>query len=501
VPKFEDEVEQVALFRAAVPRVARVLANAATYMIFDDHEITDDWYISRSRRTQVLTAPLGRAIIRNGLMAYTLCQAWGNDPEAFAHEGDANAPKNEQLLDTLVAIGKDKTISNASRTKLEKLLGLEEPIQNPQMTFHYSVPSPRHMVRVLDTRTRRTYNGRTGPPKLLGGSLTQLPKGPLTDERELLVVVSAVPILFVGLIDTLVQPAAAAWFDLEANVKAPAKSGFDGPPITGNEKREVEGWGADEVALEEMIGRLATYEKSIVLSGDVHFASSVALDYWTGDPPNLVSRVAQFTSSAARNSAPSTHRTVIRAARFSQQILRGLPTERLGWKEAAPISVPHGDAVSPARRIRMRRTPSVIPAAGWPAGTTIPLDKPPDFKWRLTTLRDDRSRDDIDHPAERQPQLAAFDAADPVGSYNRVAQAHTELALGPTELLRTFVFPTNVGVVRIESSSTEQSAIHELWSTDGPASTTGGPFTRHSFLFLSATPAGPPPQLHVVSDG
>ena len=30
--------------------------------------------------------------------------------------------------------------------------------------------------------------------------------------------------------------------------------------------------------------------------------------------------------------------------------------------------------------------------------------------------------------------------------------------------------------------------------------TTGGPFTRHS-LFLSATPAGPPPQLQKVSDG
>jgi len=382
-------------------------------------------------------------------------------------------------------------------------LGLEKPIQVPGMTFHYTVPSPRHMVHVLDTRTRRTYSGRTGPPKLLGESLNaQLPKGPLTDGRELLVVVSAAPIFFVGLIDTLVQPAAAAWFDLKANIKAPAKSGFDGPPITGNESKEVEGWGADEIALEEMIGRLATYEKSIVLSGDVHFASSVGLDYWTGDPPNLVSRVAQFTSSAARNGAPSTEKTVIRAARFSQQILRGLPTERLGWKEATPISVLHGKAISPARRIRMRRTPSVVPAAGWPAGTTIPDDKPPDFRWRLTTLRDGRSRDIIEHPAERQPLLPAFDSADPVGSYNRIAQAHTEVALGPTEMLRTFVFPTNVGVVRIESSSTVQTAIHELWSTDGPAATTGGPFTRHS-LFLSTTPSGEPepPQLQVVSDG
>ena len=33
------------VFRAAVPRVARALANSATYMIFDDHEVTDDWYL------------------------------------------------------------------------------------------------------------------------------------------------------------------------------------------------------------------------------------------------------------------------------------------------------------------------------------------------------------------------------------------------------------------------------------------------------------------------
>ncbi len=64
-------------------RVARVLANTSTMMIFDDHEITDDWYISAPWRTRVLVAPLGRAIIRNGLMAYTVFQATGNDPQQW----------------------------------------------------------------------------------------------------------------------------------------------------------------------------------------------------------------------------------------------------------------------------------------------------------------------------------------------------------------------------------------------------------------------------------
>src|SRR5690606_30324094 len=34
-------------FRAAGPKVARALADVATYMIFDDHEITGDWNLSK----------------------------------------------------------------------------------------------------------------------------------------------------------------------------------------------------------------------------------------------------------------------------------------------------------------------------------------------------------------------------------------------------------------------------------------------------------------------
>ena len=74
-------------------------------MIFDDHEVTDDWYLSQSWRSRVLTAPFGRAVVRNGYAAYAVCQAWGNDPSAFTHTGQNPKPKNEELLDTLVSVG------------------------------------------------------------------------------------------------------------------------------------------------------------------------------------------------------------------------------------------------------------------------------------------------------------------------------------------------------------------------------------------------------------
>jgi hypothetical protein len=494
------ELPRVAVFHAAVPRVARALANAATYMIFDDHEVTDDWYLSKSWRSEVVTAPFGRAVLRNAYGAYMVCQGWGNDPAAFTHTGvPANAPKNEVLLDTLVSIASENAVSPTNRNKLDELVGLTSPTADPQVTFHYKVPGPKHMVRVLDTRSRRTFRGRMGPPKLLGSSLNaQLPAGPLTDGRELLVVVSAAPVLFPRIFDTLIQPAAAQVIDFLSNVVEKAKPGPDGPPITGAEKFDFEGWGADEDTLETMIRRLATYPKAIVLSGDVHFAGSLALDYWKKEDDQVVdSRVVQLTSSPARNDAGSDKQAAIRAARFSQQLLAGVPFERLGWEDKAPVTVPAGQVPKPARLTRMQRKPSLLPARGWPAGTTIPADKPPDWRWRLTVLRDDRLRTQLDHPERLQPSLPPFNAGDPIVTYDKIAGVHAQLALSPTELLRLLVFRTNLGLVRFESAP-QLTVVHELYSMDAPDATTGGMYTQHR-ASLALDPSLTPPVL--VADG
>lgn len=495
------DVHRAEIFRAAVPRVARALANVATYMVFDDHEMTDDWYLSQSWRSQVLTAPFGRAVLRNGYAAYTVCQGWGNDPAAFTHEGAAPKPKNEELLDAVVALG-GGPLSTTTRDKLDDLLGMTETLKDPQATFHYSVPGPRHMVRVLDTRSRRRYKGRLGPPKLLGNTMDQqLPAGPLTDGRELLVVVSAAPVLMPRLFDTLIQPLAARLTDFFANVKQKARATEDGPPITGSEEVDLEGWGTDEATLETMIRRLASYPRTIVLGGDVHFGFSIGLDFWNGTDPTVDSRVVQLTSSGARNAAGTEKETVIRQARFSQQLLQGLPFERLGWNDKSSISVPNGKPISPARRTRLRKTPGLLPAEGWPAGTTIPGDKPPDWRWRMAVIRDNTPRAQHVTPAEGpQPPLPGFNAGDPVATYDQIAGVHAQLALSPTELLRTLVFRANIGVVHFEPDGNDHTVVHELWTVDGPGSTEGGAFTKHR-ASLALTPSLAPPQLQVVADG
>lgn len=81
-------------YGSTVPYVRRVMANTPTYLMFDDHEITDDWYITRDVADRLLGLDppqssfwgkhVGPRILRNGLSAYAIFQHWGNVPEDFA---------------------------------------------------------------------------------------------------------------------------------------------------------------------------------------------------------------------------------------------------------------------------------------------------------------------------------------------------------------------------------------------------------------------------------
>src|SRR5205085_10976469 len=77
------ESRQVLGYFNRVGRIRRALANVPTYMMFDDHDVTDDWNICQLWKERVEGNGLGRSILRDGLVAYTVMQGWGNDPEAY----------------------------------------------------------------------------------------------------------------------------------------------------------------------------------------------------------------------------------------------------------------------------------------------------------------------------------------------------------------------------------------------------------------------------------
>ncbi|MGP4090317.1 hypothetical protein, partial [Streptomyces sp. KR55] len=297
---FDQEKERVEVFRQGVPKVARALANVATYMICDDHEVTDDWNLNARWRNRVYTKPLGRTVVRNGVMAYGIFQAWGNDPKRFAAP-DESATKpnhNRQFLEEMekaFAGAGPYPAAGAQLGRLDELVGVAGT-ESKQPILHYQVPGPRHLVAVLDTRTRRSFRGQgLLPPNLLGSTLNDQVPAALTDGRELLLVVSAAPVLGPHLIDNVAQPLLQTIQDIAVG----AKQQF-GVPIgpcepegrpAGVEQYDAEGWAADTEALEALLGRLARHGRVVILSGDVHYSCSLVLDYWrTGiapapDPP------------------------------------------------------------------------------------------------------------------------------------------------------------------------------------------------------------------------
>ena len=114
---------QLTTFERGLAKVRRVLANVPTYMIFDDHDLTDDWNLNPIWYDRVMATSLGTATLRNGLVAYALFQDWGNDPERYrVADGE---PK--KLLDQAVALFAGSATPGpaaAAANEIDKLLGL-----------------------------------------------------------------------------------------------------------------------------------------------------------------------------------------------------------------------------------------------------------------------------------------------------------------------------------------------------------------------------------------
>ena len=89
--RYALEQTRIDAFKAGLPRVARAFAHVPCLMIFDDHDITDDWNLSAQWEETAYGHPFSKRIIGNALIAYMLCQGWGNNPDAFK---DVDPAKN-----------------------------------------------------------------------------------------------------------------------------------------------------------------------------------------------------------------------------------------------------------------------------------------------------------------------------------------------------------------------------------------------------------------------
>ncbi|MCJ7959925.1 MAG: alkaline phosphatase family protein [Pseudomonas sp.] len=262
--------EQVPIdqFRQGLPGAARVLAHLSTLMIFDDHDITDDWNLSAQWEETAYGHPFSRRIIGNALLAYLLCQGWGNQPDVFA-----------ELLSQTQAL--------ATQVKGNHLdAGLQDDLLAALLKFqhwHYVLPTTPALV-VLDTRTRRWRSEFTlkQPSGLLDWeALSELQQELL--DHPCAIIVSPAPVFGVKLIETVQK--VFSWC---------------GYPLLVDAENWMAHRGAAQVIL-NIFRHSRTPGNYVILSGDVHysFVYQVLIRHRNGGPS-----IWQITSSGIKNEFP-----------------------------------------------------------------------------------------------------------------------------------------------------------------------------------------------------
>lgn len=279
--EYSAQRERVYAFRSGLPQVRRALANIATYTICDDHEITDDWFLDGEWCQHVLASPLGRRVLRNGILTYALFQAWGNTPEQFAEE---NGAAFLRALDTWRGDESDSRVET-----LEEILGLptafngsgELPRSARALHWHHAYYGPHFQVILMDTRTQRLYRSPGGFPGLLSPSAlrTQVISAAHA-EAEVTIIISATPVLGVDFVESV-----QIWSRL-----------FSGD----NYAYDREAWALEWDTFQHFLKAVSAMQRVVFLSGDVHYAFGSSLEYWDRHT-HATARLIDYTSSPLCN--------------------------------------------------------------------------------------------------------------------------------------------------------------------------------------------------------
>ncbi|WP_293902392.1 hypothetical protein [Phenylobacterium sp.] len=309
-------------------RVRRALANIPTYMIFDDHDVTDDWNMSPEFCHGVYHPdnPLGRRIVQNALVAYALCQLWGNTPEQFGSDDSHTPAAGRQILSLLD--NKTRLDYDSNSARLQTLVGVHsadlmkrrnpegnyhdqstwltvggERVSADSLTYNFVYTGPAHQVVVTDTRSWRAYpNGSDATPDLLPPDqiAAQIPLLPDLGDRALMVIVTtnAPP----------VQPIRGATRHDTVSTFASARFSHDAHPDL------FESWEIPSLGFDRLLKRITDkfktdaagirHGQAILMSGDVHHSFATRLVYKAnnryGDtsPQKAQAVVAQLVASS-----------------------------------------------------------------------------------------------------------------------------------------------------------------------------------------------------------
>lgn len=385
--QWDREVRDIQAFISTLWKVRRAIANVPMYCIFDDHDVSDDWYLNQAWCLRVLGKPLGRRVVQNALLAYAVFQGWGNTPSQFAL-----GSRGEQLLQAAQQWSASHGTDGAAWETVRRLLGIPaiDPAtglpkfqpdgemlildRDPEaIPWHYTLQSPCHDVIILDSRTWRGYPADEkpiAPPMLLSPTaFKQQLQQPLQtslnyrpDRASPSGSRSRPHMTFVVAPTNLFGLQAIDWIQhwhLRRNQVYSSDVG--------------DAWNIRLSTLAQLLTTLFAHRDSIViLSGDIHYGAAVSLDYYPL-PASEQSRrqLVQLTSSSLKNEEFLTR---LLQTRLKRWLLPERDRVWVGWHH--PVD--------------MQSVPT------FPLRSPLPDQPPPDWYCQLSWLLPQRS-----HPLGR----------------------------------------------------------------------------------------------------
>jgi len=271
---YDLEYKRALAFFATRRDIRRLLANIPVYMIFDDHEVTDDWNLNPAWEANMYGNRFGKRIISNALAAYWAFQGWGNDPDKF----------DDVFMDSIEAhLNRHQASGTEADTFETQMLNRQDVSR-----WSYTLPTKPFTI-VLDTRMHRESgsHGLAGACVLMNrqarGWLAQVLQQQRSDEQAdyPLLLVSASPVFGFARMEKFQQIA------LELGLS----------PAT----LDLESWREGFELLESVLTQPASGIQAVtVLSGDVHYSFSAQDQFKSANTAKAID-VAQLTSSPVSN--------------------------------------------------------------------------------------------------------------------------------------------------------------------------------------------------------
>ena len=522
------ERARLTLFHDGLAKVRRVLANIPTYMMFDDHDFTDDWNLNPMWYDRVYTTVARRHDGPQRTRQLRGVPGLGQRSDQYEKQDDY-----KKLLATIAQLfptgepGPDcrrckrhrrAVRLQAARSCRIRSTGTRRRPVNPIIKWHLLGARARSISPSRSTTARAAASCRATARRATSRAASirtentaqteQIPAGPFTDGKEVLLVIAPLQVIGPPLLDELVAPAAFKVFDLmDYTKKLDPNLQFGSRGMIGTNPDAIEAWAFDPMTMEALLQRLKPYRQVVLLSGDVHYSASTVMSYFTkgeADPARFV----QFTSSGFKNVMPS-YITIGRSQPRDRapDRARQLGAERMGWlrRPSNPDRAGGGQEREghSARAIARSssRSRRCCRRYGWPDDTTINPAQLPDWSWRVEPIFDLRA--DEERPAPIQP-LRFSDAAavetvlttrPGPGVGQRLSGCRRRASSTRSRTLknsRQILFRSNFGLVRFERREGVLHAIHEMYTVARRPEESGTePLKPQLFILHEAALAAP----------